>query len=151
MFDFIKDIEKSIKKLDFLNDPEAYNKREELKAMKITANAIRRYSWRHGYEAGRQADLETDPKRKKELKKIAEVCQNVPDHQPKTFHEALQAYWFIHLGVIIEANPWDSFSPGKLDQHLYPFYKKEIEAGTLSKEMAKEILQSFWIKFNNHT
>jgi trans-4-hydroxy-L-proline dehydratase len=73
----------------------------------------------------------------------------VPANAPKTFWEALQYYWFIHLGVITELNTWDSFNPGRLDQHLYPFYKRDIESGLLTKEFAKELLQSFWIKFNN--
>jgi formate C-acetyltransferase len=55
----------------------------------------------------------------------------------------------VHIGVISELNTWDSFNPGRLDQHLYPFYKKEIEQGTLNHEFAKELLQCFWVKFNN--
>ncbi len=65
-------------------------------------------------------------------------------------HEALQYYWFVHLGVITELNPWDSFNPGRLDQHLLPFYRADLESGQLDKESAVELLQSFWIKFNNH-
>lgn len=74
----------------------------------------------------------------------------MPANAPETFHEMLQHYWFIHLGVITEVNPWDSFNPGRLDQHLYPLYKKEVESGSLTKESAIELLQAFWIKFNNH-
>ena len=62
----------------------------------------------------------------------------------------LQHYWFIHLGVVTELNPWDSFNPGRLDQHLYPYYKAETEAGTLTRDQATELLESFWVKFNNH-
>jgi len=62
----------------------------------------------------------------------------------------LQHYWFIHLGVITEVNPWDSFNPGRLEQHLHPVYQQGIEKGILSKEGAVELLQAFWIKFNNH-
>lgn len=58
-------------------------------------------------------------------------------------------YWFVHLCVISELNPWDAFNPGRLDQHLYPFYKKQIEEGTLDRELARELLQCFWVKFNN--
>ncbi len=81
---------------------------------------------------------------------MAEVCGHVPAHAPRTFWEALQYYWFVHLGVVTELNPWDSFNPGRLDQHLYPFYQRELENGTLTKEWATELLQSFWVKFNHH-
>jgi pyruvate formate-lyase/glycerol dehydratase family glycyl radical enzyme len=74
----------------------------------------------------------------------------VPAHAPRDFREALQHYWFIHLGVISEANPWDAFNPGRLDQHLLPFYQQGLAAGTLNREQARELLQAFWIKFNNH-
>ena len=88
--------------------------------------------------------------RKKELRTIAAVCDHVPARAPRDFREALQHYWFIHLGVISEANPWDAFNPGRLDQHLLPFYRQGLAAGTLDREGARELLQAFWIKFNNH-
>ncbi len=146
---FGKDIERSIERLDFLNDPEAYEKREELQAMKITAEALIRYAERHAEKARELLKKEKSPERRKELKKIAEVCTNVPANAPRDFWEALQYYWFVHLGVIAELNPWDSFNPGRLDQHLYPFYRKGLEDGTLTKEKAKELLQLLWVKFNN--
>jgi formate C-acetyltransferase len=90
-----------------------------------------------------------DVLRKAELEKIAEICSFVPAHAPRNFWEALQAYWFVHLGVITELNTWDAFSLGRLDQHLYPFYKKGLAEGTLTEEQAKELLQCFWVKFNN--
>ena len=68
---------------------------------------------------------------------------------PRNFWEALQSYWFVHLGVIIELNVWDSFNPGRLDLKLYPFYEKEVENGELTRDFAKELLQCFWVKFNN--
>ncbi|MGD8539368.1 MAG: pyruvate formate lyase family protein, partial [Candidatus Aminicenantes bacterium] len=147
--EFKADIEKTLSQLDFLNDPEAYNKREELKAMAICVDALITYANRHAEEATRLAEKESNPKRKEELRKIARVCKHVPARAPKNFWEALQYYWFVHLGVIIELNTWDSFNPGRLDQHLYPFFKKELKKGKLSKEKAKELLQAFWIKFNN--
>jgi len=147
--DLIEDIRTSIKNLDFLNDPEAFAKREELRAMEIAAEAIIVQAQRHQEKALELAQSETDPGRKKELLKIAEVCGHVPAHAPRNFWEALQMYWFVHLGVITELNGWDSFNPGRLDQHLYPFYKKELAEGSLSAEIARELLQCFWIKFNN--
>lgn len=122
----------------------------QLQAMEIAANAIIMYAGRHAAELENMAVNETAENRKRELFKLAEICRKVPAHKPETFHEALQYYWFVHLGVITELNPWDSFNPGRLDQHLFPFYKRDLEAGILSKENAIELLQSFWIKFNNH-
>jgi len=148
--DFKKEITKRIESLDLLNDPEAYKKMEELEAMKIAADAVIRYAERFAEMARELHRNEKNPKRRKELEKIADVCSHVPAHAPRDFLEALQYYWFIHLGVITELNPWDSFNPGRLDQHLYPFYKKAIADGKLTQEKAKELLQLFWIKFNNH-
>jgi formate C-acetyltransferase len=125
-------------------------KKEQLKAMDITADALILFTKCHANDLKNLANSEKDPDRKKELKELARICEQVPANAPRTFHQALQYYWFIHLGVITELNPWDSFNPGRLDQHLYPFYKKELEDGSLTKEKAVELLQSFWIKFNNH-
>jgi len=147
--DFIRDIEKNIQNLDYLNDFEAYDKQEELKAMLICAKAIISFAKRHAEKALEMAEAEKNPQRKKELQKIAEVCSYVPANSPRNFWEALQMYWFVHLGVITELNTWDSFNPGRLDQHLYPFYKKGLEEETLNQEKAKELLECFWIKFNN--
>ncbi|NHJ06308.1 MAG: glycyl radical protein, partial [Candidatus Heimdallarchaeota archaeon] len=147
--DFKRKIEESIEKIDPNNDSKAQEKSEELKAMKIAADAIISYGKRYSKKAKNLAEMEEDLKRKKELEKIAEICNHVPENTPRTFHEALQHYWFIHLGVISELNTWDSFNPGRLDQHLYPFFKKELEDGTLTEEGAKELLELFWIKFNN--
>lgn len=149
MVDFKADIIEAINTLDFFNDPDAFNKREELQAMHIAADALINYAVRYSEEAKNASTKEQDPERKKELEKISNICLNVPAYAPETFYEALQYYWFVHLGVITELNTWDSFNPGRLDQHLYPFYKKEVAEGTLNQEQAKEILMSFWVKFNN--
>ncbi len=147
--DFRQDIQHSLERLDFFNDPEAYDKQEQLKAMDICADALIRFAERHSEKARELAGHEPDPGRKQELERIAEVCSHVPAHAPRDFWEALHYYWFVHLGVTIELNPWDAFNPGKLDQHLYPFYKKGLAEGTLTREQAQELLQCFWIKFNN--
>ena len=147
--DFKKRIQISIENLDFYNDPYAFAKREQLKAMDIAADSIIAYAKRHSKKALNLAENESDPIRKKELEKIAEICSHVPAQAPRTFWEALQHYWFIHLGVITEYNTWDAFNPGRLDQHLYTFYRKDISDDILIKEGAVELLQAFWIKFNN--
>ena len=117
--------------------------------MGICADALIRFSHRHAEKALALAELETRPERKAELERIADICFHVPANPPRDFHEALQYYWFVHLGVTIELNTWDAFDPGRLDQHLHPFYQKGIENGTLTRETAEELLQCFWIKFNN--
>jgi len=149
MLDFKNKIENEINNLDFFNGPEELNKREELKAMSIAANAIINYAKRNSEKLYELASSENDKERKDELETMAGICERVPEFAPKTFWEALQYYWFVHLGVITELNTWDSFNPGRLDQHLYPFYKRDIESGLLTKEKARDLLQSFWIKFNN--
>ena len=147
--DFALDIESSLEDIDYLQDPHALDKAEQLKAMAICARAIIRLAERHAEKALELAGEETDVVRKEELLRIAEVCKHVPAHAPRNFWEALQTYWFVHLGVITELNTWDAFSPGRLDQHLFPFYKSQLAEGSLSRDEAKELLQCFWIKFNN--
>jgi len=151
MLDFIKEIQQSISKLDFLNDPEALMKRDQLRAMNIAAEAIIAFAHRYAELARTMANENSalDPQRKRELLQIAEICDWVPAHTPRNFWEALQHYWFIHLGVITELNTWDSFNPGRLDQNLFPFYQKELAEGKWDEEFARELLQAFWIKFNN--
>lgn len=135
--------------LDFFRDPEAYSKQEELRAMAIAADAVIRFAVRHAALARQKAAVEPSPRRRTELGRIAEVCDRVPARAPRDFWEALQAYWFIHLGVVTELNTWDSFCPGRIDQHLYPFYRRGLEEGSLTEEGARELLQCLWVKFNN--
>jgi formate C-acetyltransferase len=130
-------------------DPEYYEKMEELKAMDIAADALMIYARRYAEKLEKMAEEETTPHRREELKQMAEICRWVPANAPRTFWEALQHYWFIHVGITYETNPWDSFTPGRLDQHLYKFYKKDMEEGRITRERAKELLEAFWIKFNN--
>ncbi len=148
--DFKKEIENSIEKLDFFNDPAAFEKKEELKAMNIAADALILFAKRYGNRLLELAEEEKNEQRQKELNEIAAICFKVPMYAPETFHEALQYYWFLHVGVITELNPWDAFNPGRLDQNLYDFYRRDIEKGILTREKAKELLSCFWIKFNNH-
>jgi len=153
MLDFIEKVDASLARLDFLNDPQAYSKQEELNAMRICAQALIRFAERHAEEARRQALVETDPARQAELKKIAAVCSHVPAHAPRDFWEALQTYWFVHLGVTTELNTWDSFCPGHLDRHLQPFLKPLPDSLATGEDRYgreyEELLQCLWIKFNN--
>ncbi len=147
--DFQADIDASLAKLDYATDRDAYARGEELKAMRIAADAVIRFAERHADRALELAAAAADPQRKAELEHIAEVCARVPAHAPRDFWEALQAYWFVHLGVTTELNTWDAFCPGHLDRHLEPFYRRGLADGTLTRDAAEELLQCFWIKFNN--
>jgi trans-4-hydroxy-L-proline dehydratase len=170
MLDFQAKIDERLANLDYLHDPEAYDKQEQLKAMRIAAGALIRFAERYASEARELAETKTDPQRKAELLHIAEVCEHVPAHAPRNFWEALQYYWFVHLGVTTELNTWDAFCPGRLDQHLLPFYEKwddpnseQIASATslprndvnqgrsdaYVNPTAEELLQCFWVKFNN--
>ena len=137
--------------LDYGTDPEATDKAEQLAAMAISCDAAILFAERHAVLAEQMASTTKDARRRTELLEIARVCRKVPGHRPETFHEALQMYWFVHLGTITELNGWDAMSPGHLDQHLAPFYEHEVQAGTLTREQAKELLSCLWIKVNNHT
>lgn len=150
MLDFKKDIARALANLDFEQDPEAYRKREALKSFDISCDALILFARRHAELARHLAEAQSNPERRRELIRIAEVCEHVPAHAPRDFHEALQYYWFCHLAVITELNGWDSFNPGHLDQHLWPFYQRELADGKLTRETARELLECFFIKFNNH-
>ena len=148
--DLKEEIASAVAALDFRNDPQAYERNEELRAMDIACDAIIMYAGRHADRLEQMAGEEKDALRREELARMAAVCRRVPAHAPVTFHEMLQHYWFIHLGVVTELNPWDSFNPGRLDQHLWPVYQRSIEEGSLTPEEAYELLGCFWVKFNNH-
>ncbi len=150
LVEFQADIAKAIEVLDYYNDPEATAKYQQLKAMDISCDAAILFAERHADLADQLAKDEPNPERIAELRRIADVCRHVPAYAPRNLWEALQMYWFIHLGCITELNGWDAFSPGRLDQHLNPFYQQEIAMGTLDREGAKELIECFWIKFNNH-
>ena len=142
-------IAKTLAELDFINDPEATDKQQELQAMDISCDAAILFAERHAELAEKMADAESNPQRRAELLKIADVCRWVPAHAPRDMQEAIQMYWFVHLGTVTELNGWDCMNPGHIDQHLYPFYKKGLADGTMTREKAKELISCFWIKFNN--
>lgn len=147
--DMKKDIAEARAKLDFINDPEATAKDEQLQGMDISCDAVIIFAERHADLAEKMAAEETDETRKAELLKIADVCRWVPAHAPRDFWEAVQMYWFVHLATITELNGWDAMSPGHLDQNLGPFYEKGIADGTLTRDQAKELLSCLFIKVNN--
>lgn len=147
--DYQADIEKARSKLDYIHDRKALEKENQLKAMSIACDAIMILGQRYHDYAMELSAMEKDPVRKKELLQIAENCRVVPANKPETYWQAIQMYWFVHLGVTTELNPWDAYSPGRLDQHLISFYKKDTQEGCLDRDRAKELLECLWIKFNN--
>ena len=150
MHDYKEKIKERIDRLDYHNDPKAADRFEQLTAMSISCDAVIIFALRHGELAAEMARMTTDETRAAELLAIAEVCNSVPARAPQTFHEALQMYWFVHLGTITEINGWDAMTPGHIDQHLQPFYDRGIRDGSLTRETAKELLSCFFIKVNNH-
>lgn len=150
MLDFKKEIAANLASLDYINDPEATDKAEQWKAMSISCDAVIVFAERHADLAEKLASVESNSKRVAELTKIAEVCRRVPANAPRNLWEAIQMYWFVHLGTITELNGWDAMNPGHFDQHLAPFYNNEIQEGTLTRDEAKELISCFWIKVNNH-
>ena len=151
LLDFKKEIAEARQRLDFENDPEATQKDDQLQAMDISCDAAIIFAERHADLAAKMAAEESDPKRKAELEKIADVCRWVPANAPRDIWEAVQMYWFVHLGTITELNGWDAQSPGHLDQHLGPFYEKGLADGTLDRDLAKELISCLWVKVNNTT
>ncbi len=143
LLEFIREIDKRAGEAEHAES-------EQLEAMKIAAHAIIMYAQRNAELLNEMALVEEDNSRMLELRRMASICYKVPSYAPETLDEALQYYWFIHLGVITELNPWDSFNPGRLDQHLLPFYQNDIEEGRHTPESARELIQAFWVKFNNH-
>jgi trans-4-hydroxy-L-proline dehydratase len=150
MLDFKNEIAGRLAALDYLCDPRAAERAEELRAMDIACEAAILFAERHAALAEGLAATEADPLRQSELMRIAAVCRRVPAHAPRDLWEALQMYWFVHLGTITELNGWDAMTPGHLDQHLQPFYAKGLADGTLTREQAKELISCLWIKVNNH-
>lgn len=149
MLDLITKIKLKLLDLERDDNPCSAAKKEQLKAMAICAEALIRFAERHAELAEEKARIEENSARKTELLEIARVCRQVPANAPRNMWEALQYYWFVHLGVITELNTWDAFCPGRLDQHLELFYQNDLAEGTLDRERARELLQCFWVKFNN--
>jgi len=149
MLDYLEEIEARRARLGPLDDEPTRKQDAQLRGMALACRAIVRFAERHAEAAEGMAREEADATRRQELLDIAATCRWVPAHAPRTFHEAVQMYWFVHLGTVMELNGWDAMNPGHLDQHLQPFFGREIGQGTLTREHAKELLSCLWVKFNN--
>jgi len=146
--DFQADIDRALAALDLV-DPASGARRDQLEAMRLSCDAVVVFAERHADLAETLAAAAA-PARAAELREIARICRRVPRHAPRTFHEALQMYWFMHLGTIMELNGWDAMNPGHLDRYLQPFYDRDCAMGILDRERARELLGCFWIKFDHH-
>jgi formate C-acetyltransferase len=118
-------------------------------AVIMEMEAIERFARKYGEHARKLATEENDPKRKAELEQIGEICQHVPHEAPRTFREAIQAFWFVLCAWHLEGNTGTSLN--RFDQYMYPFYKKDIDAGILTREEAQEILECLWVKLSTIT
>ncbi|MFA5301415.1 MAG: glycyl radical protein [Bacteroidales bacterium] len=153
MNDFRRRIAGVLSGLSNTEDADTGRKKETLQAMDIACEALVIFAERHAelaMEIAGDCRKHGDSKRAVELESIAAICRRVPANAPSTYREALQMYWFVHLGTIMELNGWDAMNPGHLDQHLEPFYLKEIKSGTLTEDAAREWMACLFIKVNNH-
>ena len=130
--------------LDFTK-PESIDKNVFYMAVLIVIDAVHTFANRYSKLAQDMALTETDAKRKEELLEISRICAKVPYEPASSFREAVQAVWFIQLILQIESNG-HSLSYGRFDQYMYPYYKKDMENGSLSEESALELLTCLWIK-----
>ncbi len=144
-----QEIQDALDAIDYLNDNQALEKRDELRGMLIAVDATTVLASRYADLAAKMAEEESDSKRAEELRQISENCRVVANERPKTYWQWIQRYWFIHLAVTSETNPWDAYTPGRLDQHLNPYYQADVAAGRLDREHALELLECLWVKFNS--
>lgn len=139
-----EDAEKQLEALDPLSPVDSMEKAPFLKAIITVSEAIILWAKRHAKLASELALKETDAKRKKELEEIAERCAWVPENPARNFREAVQSQWFTQMFSRIEQKTGTVISNGRMDQYLYPYYKKDIEEGTLTEEGAIELLECVW-------
>lgn len=144
-----KEAEQFLSKLDYSN-PEHYPKINFYQASILCIEGIIKLAERYSERATKQMNVESNQSRKLELQQIAEICKWVSGNPPRTFWEALQLIWFAQIGCYIEGNG-PSYSPGRVDQYLYPYYKTDLEKGSLTDEKALELIECLYVKFPEHT
>lgn len=132
--------------LDAEDPVETWEKRPFYEAMVIICDAIMHWARRHADLARKQAEEITDKKRKAELLLMADICEHVPANPARNFREAMQSQWFVQLFSRIEQKASAIISNGRMDQYLFPFYKKDIKAGVITKEEAVELFECMWVE-----
>ena len=131
-----------------LADGDYQKKSRFLEAVMISCDAAVTYANRYSALAKKEAQSCQDPARRKELLRIAENCANVPENGAQSFYEACQSFWFVQQLLQIESSG-HSISPGRFDQYMYPYYKKDLDAGKITRESAQELLDCIWVKLND--
>ena len=129
-------------------DADCATKTAFLEAVIIACEAVIRYASRYADLAEELAEKEKNPTRKEELLTIAKTCRKVPKHPAESFREACQTFWFIQQVLQLESSG-HSISPGRFDQYMYPYYKADLDAGTLTREYAQELIDCIWVKLND--
>ncbi|MDL2301967.1 glycyl radical protein [Lachnospiraceae bacterium OttesenSCG-928-D06] len=119
-----------------------------LQAVIISCEAVIRYSKRYEKLAREMAAQESDATRKKELLQIANNCSRVPEKGARSFHEACQSFWFVQQLLQVESSG-HSISPGRFDQYMYPYFKKDLDQGLITREEAQELVDCIWVKLND--
>ena len=137
----------ALEKLE-MTDADYVERSNFLLAVIESCEAAIEYAHRYATLASEMAAKEKDPVRKEELKRIAKNCAHVPEFPATNFYEACQSFWFVQMLLQVESNG-HSISPGRFDQYMYPFYKKDLEAGAITPEAAQELLDCIWIKLND--
>lgn len=140
--------EEALEKLNELDEysPLDYTEKKPfLEATIITCDAIILWANRHGDLAEKLAEKEENPVRKAELLKIADICHYVPENPPRTFYEAIQSQWFTQMFSRVEQKTGTIISNGRMDQYLYPFYKKDIEEGIITDDEVQELFECMWV------
>jgi len=135
-----------------LDDPyDVAEKKPFLEAIVVTCDAMITWARRYSALAADMASRETNPQRKQELEEIAAVCSRVPERPARTFREALQSQWFAQIFSRLEQNIGGQVSQGRMDQYFYPFYRKDVDEGRLTKAQAEELLQCLWLNMMQST
>lgn len=131
-----------------VSDADYISRSNFLNAVIESCEAVIEYARRYSALAKELASRESNKERKQELEAIAKNCVRVPEFGATSFYEACQAFWFIQLLLQVESSG-HSISPGRFDQYMYPYYKKDLDAGKITRERAQELLDCLWVKFND--
>ncbi len=140
-----KEAEERLQALDPFSPVDNVEKRPFLEAIVILCDAIVLWAKRHARLAAEMAATEKDPRRRAELAEIARICERVPEYPATTFHEAMQSQWFTQMFSRIEQKTGTIISNGRMDQYLYPYFKKDMDEGRLTEEKAIELLECMWV------